>query len=285
MNKNLKSIPYSKKHERKGAFFMNRRNIIIITVIMILCTTYIFGFEYYDRMPDKVQQLSEQISIPELKVTEVGVELSGIYYGEKLELQNLMIRQNEVLEALAHEVDCSKLCQVFHYIPATTSIEEKENQIKVTAANKSDDTPYYLMIKNQKDKGYNTYYDLKLTGMSSLAQLDMRRSRAKELLKSWKVKPKESIYFKGEIEGELLDEERLTIAETLLKQLKGKMTNTYQDDRNNETVAYYGYTKEIADYIEESNGVKTNIQISFIYSETARNTECIIAFPFYNAPF
>lgn len=263
----------------------NRRNGIMVVVIMILCTTYIFGFEYYDREPNKLQKLGEQISIPQLKITEVGVELSGIVYGEQLEATDLMMKQSKMLEALAHEEGCSKLCQVMHYTPSETSIEEKEDQIKVIAGYTDGDASYDLMIKNQKDIRYNTYYHLKLTGVSNLAQLDMRRSRASKLLKSWKVDPKEWIYFKGEIEGKLTDEERLTIVETLLKALKGKRTSTYADDRNVETVAYYGYTKEIEEYIEEANGAKTNVQMSFTYNETTSQTACIIAFPFYNAPF
>lgn len=264
---------------------MNRRNIIIVAVIMMVCTTYIFGFEYYDRMPDKIQSLNEQISASGLGVMEVGVELSGIYYGEQLETEQLVMRQNDMLGALAHEEGCSKLCQVLHYLPATTHIEELENQIKVTADSPSNDGAYQVMMKNQKDKGYNTYYDIKLTGSDGLAQLDMRRSRAKAFLQSLKVTPRESIYFKGEIEGALLEEEGLSMAQTVLKNLKGKQTNTYKDDRNEGTVAYYGYTKEISDYIEEANGARTNIQISFIYNETTDKTEWIIAFPFYNAPF
>lgn len=252
---------------------------------MILCTTYIFGFEYYDRMPNKLQRLGEQIGIPEMKLTEVGVELSGIIYGEQLGAQAVMNKQSKMLEALAHEEDCSKLCQVMHYTPSEISIEEKENQIKVMTAYTDEDGTYDLMIKNQKDIRYNTYYHLKLTGARNLAQLDMRRSRASELLKSWKVDPKEWIYFKGEIKGKLKEEERLAIVDHLLKKLQGKRTNTYTDDRNVETVAYYGYTKEIGEYIEEANGAKTNVQISFTYHETTSQTECIIAFPFYNAPF
>lgn len=257
----------------------------MIVVIMVLCTTYIFGFEYYDRVPNKLQRLGEQISIPQMKITEVGVELSGIIYGEQLEAKDVIMKQSKMLEALAHEEGCSKLCQVMHYTPSETSIEEKENQIRVIAGDTEGDASYDLMIKNQKDIRYNTYYHLKLTGVSNLAQLDMRRSRASELLKSWKVNPKEWIYFKGEIEGKLKEEERFTIVGNILKELKGKRTNTYTDDKNVETVAYYGYTKEIGEYIEEANGAKTNVQISFTYNETTSQTECIIAFPFYNAPF
>lgn len=264
---------------------MNRRNMLLVAVIMILCTTYIFGFEYYDRMPDRLQQLSKQINVPELKVIEVGVELSGIHYGEKLDLQTLVVKENEVLEALAHEVSCSKLCQAFHYNPSETSIEETTNQIKVSAVNKEDETPYKLTIKNQKDKNDNTYYDLRLTSMDNLEQLDMRRGRAKDLFKNWGAKPKESIYFKAELIEAVSNEKRLTLVETILNNLKGKMINMYQDDRDSHTVAYYGYTKEVPEYIEGADGNKTNIQISFIHNEITDKTECIIAFPFYNAPF
>ena len=259
--------------------------MLLVAVSMILCTTYIFGFEYYDRRPDRLQQLSKQINVPELKITEVGVELSGIHYGEKLDLQMLVVKENKVIEALGHEASCSKLCQALHYNPAEASIEETTNQIKVTAVNKEDETPYQLTIKNQKNKKDNTYYDLRLTSVDHLAQLDMKRSRAKDLFKNWGAKPKESIYFKAELVEMVSNEKRLALVETIFNNLKGKMTNMYQDDRDSQTVAYYGYTKEVPEYIEGVDGNKTNIQISFTYNEITDKTECIIGFPFYNAPF
>ena len=264
---------------------MNKRNIILIAVIMILCTSYIFGFEYYDRVPTRVQRLSKLISIPDLQVTEVGVQLNGIYYGEKLGLQEMIIRENNLLGEMAHEIDCSKLCKLFHYNTASTNIEEQNNGIKVIGTNCEDDTPYTLIIKNQKDKNDNTYYDFKFTGLTNLKQLDMRRDRAMELLKKWGVNPKESIYFKGELLGDSLENQRLKITEMIFSQLKGNITNIYQDDMNTKTMAYYGYTKEFSQYLEDSNGVKSNVQVSFTYNENTNKTEWIIAFPFYNAPF
>ena len=65
---------------------INRRNIILIAIIMVICTSYIFGFEYYDRVPDRIQKIKKLVNVQGLDVTEVGVELSGIYYEEKQEL-------------------------------------------------------------------------------------------------------------------------------------------------------------------------------------------------------
>ena len=59
----------------------------------------------------------------------------------------------------------------------------------------------------------------------------------------------------------------------------------YQDDINVKTIVYYGYTKEFPEYVVDGNGAKSNIQIGFTYNEETDKTECIIAFPFYNAPF
>ena len=264
---------------------MNKRNIILIAIIMILCTSYIFGFEYYDRVPTRVQRLSQLISIPDLEVTEVGVKLNGIYYGERLNLKEVLIRENKLLGEMAHEINCSKLCKLFHYNSASTSIEQQDNDITVVGTNCDDDTPYTLTIKNQKDKDYNTYYDFNFTGLTNLKRLDMRRDRTLNLLKKWGVHPKESIYFKGELLGDLLENQRLEITQMIFSHLKGNITNIYQDDMNTKTMAYYGYTKEFSQYIEDSSGAKSNVQVSFTYNESTNKTECIIAFPFYNEPF
>ncbi|MDF2878347.1 MAG: hypothetical protein K0S30_1443, partial [Clostridia bacterium] len=98
-------------------------------------------------------------------------------------------------------------------------------------------------------------------------------------------KPKETLYFTGDIDKNLNTQEKKAYADRLLKALKGHHVSYYQSDDSEDTEAYYGYTKAVKDYIVDGSNKKTNTQISFTYNENRKVTQIIVAFPFYNEPF
>lgn len=264
---------------------MRKKVIIMIILSALLSATYIFAIDHYDTMPKQLAFLKDKISIEEVHYTEVGVELSGIIYDEELNLMDLQNKQYEMAEQLAHTNECSKLCQVTH-LDLSKKTMDIENQVKkVEIENSGEGWEYLFTLKNQKDIHENSYYYLKITGVEDMQHMDILRNRGYNQFKAWHVKAKETIYFKGFIVGLLSEEERTQLKDQLLQNLSAKETNSYQDDLNETTCAYYGYTPYIKDYMVEADGQKTNVQISFKYDETRNETDIIIAFPFYNDPF
>ena len=264
---------------------MRKKVIIMIILSALLSATYIFAIDHYDTMPKQLAFLKDKISIEEVHYTEVGVELSGIIYDEELNLMDLQNKQYEMANQLAHTNECSKLCQVAH-LDLSKKTMDIENQVKkVEIENSGEGWEYLFTLKNQKDIHENSYYYLKITGVEDMQHMDILRNRGYNQFKAWHVKAKETIYFKGFIVGLLSEEERTQLKDQLLQNLSAKETNSYQDDLNETTCAYYGYTPYIKDYMVEADGQKTNVQISFKYDETRNETDIIIAFPFYNDPF
>ena len=257
--------------------------IIVITII-ILSATYIFALEAYDTMPNKIEKLLDKVAFDEVTYKEIGVEFSGIQY-EMPQDRITLAHMNEEMDAmLAHNTDCSKLCQIPHSHLATTAINEENNILQVTSYDSDEDWEYTLTLKNQKDIHYNTYYCLEITG-TDIPKLDTLRARGKAQLEDWNVDVSESIYFVGTIEGPISKEEEKSIAQKCFKNLSADETSYYEDDLSASTCAYYGYTPWIKEYVKENNHEKTNMQVSFKYNDELNQTEMIIAFPFYNLPF
>lgn len=264
---------------------MRKKVIIIMIVMALLSVTYIFAIDRYDTMPEKLAFLKEKLSIEAVDYTEVGVELEGVIYDEKLEVSDLQNKQDELAMQLAHTSECSKLCKISHteLSNRTMDIGEQVKQGEVEC--KSDLWQYTFTLRNQEDIHENSYYHLKIIGGEEMKSLDMLRNRGYEQFKEWKVKTKETIYFKGFIADELTKEERSQIKNQLLENLGAKETNYYEDDLTQTTCAYYGYTSYIKAYTVDAEGQKTNVQISFKYDEIYQRTDVIVAFPFYNEPF
>ena len=257
----------------------------MIILSALLSATYIFAIDHYDTMRKQLAFLKDKISIEEVHYTEVGIDLSGIIYDEELNLMDLQNKQYEMAEQLAHTNECSKLCQVTH-LDLSKKTMDIENQVKkVEIENSGEGWQYLFTLKNQKDIHENSYYYLKITGVEDMQHMDILRNRGYNQFKAWHVKAKETIYFKGFIVGLLSEEERTQLKDQLLQNLSAKETNSYQDDLNETTCAYYGYTPYIKEHVVEADGQKTNVQISFKYDETRNETDIIIAFPFYNDPF
>lgn len=268
-----------------GVFMLRRKSVIAIIIAMLISVTYIFAIDEYDAKPEQLKWLQEQISKTGIGYHEVGIEIEGIIYNEELSLQAVQCKIEEMSETLAHESDCSKLCQIAHSNREERQIQETKKGIEGSVEVRDEDWQYYFELRNQKDIHYNSYYDLKITGYENIEQLDMLRSRGNDRLKDFKVPSKESIYFKGFMERKLAEEERDNLAKELFLNLEAEATNYYEDDLSKTTCAYYGYTHHVKDYIKEDNGQKTNVQISFQYNEQNQCTQIIVAFPFYNEPF
>lgn len=252
---------------------------------LILSTTYIFGIEYYDTAEQKISELYRLVQIEGINYEQVKLSLTGIKNNEQLELTDLLTLQESALRILSHEVECSKFCKRTHYYHAEKSVSPEDSGFVSLATHMDDETSYILSIKNQQDIHYNTYYSMEFTGLEDLAELDKLRNRGLEIFKDVKVEPKEYIYFIGELTGFLEEEEKEFYVYKLFDALGAKQTNRYIDDLSNKALAYYGYTRQIKDYITEIDGDRTNVQISFSEHEIEGVTKVTIAFPFFNEPF
>ena len=264
---------------------MRKKVIMTIIASALLSATYIFAIDYYDTMPEKLTSLKDKLSIETVTYTEVGVALDGIVYDEQLNLVDIHSKQDKMAHQLAHTSECSRLCKINHsdLSNKTTHIDDEVKQVEVE--NSNEEWRYTFTLKNQKDIHENSYYHLEIVGGENTQYLDVLRNRGYDQLKAWQVDAKETIYFKGFILGNLSKEERSQMKDQLLQNLDAKETNYYEDDLNETTCAYYGYTPYIKEYVTEADGQRTNVQISFKYNEIRHETDIIIAFPFYNDPF
>ena len=259
--------------------------MFLISIIVVFSMSYIFAIEWYDQMPNQIAQLFEKVSLKEIKYNEIGIELSGIQYENELTSEALKDMNSKMVANLAHQSNCSKLCQVTHNHLVTTFFEEEDTSRWVQTNENEEEWNYTFSIKNQQDIHYNTYYNLKIKGYKDIERLDMLTSRGRNQFKEWHVNTKESIYFKGEIPGKCSSIEVKEISDRLFEALNAKHTNYYEDDLIDSTCVYYGYTSYFKDYIKETDGDKTNMQVGFKYNDELNCTEVIVAFPFYNMPF
>ncbi len=264
---------------------MKISNRVIILVTLILSVSYIFGIDYYDKKESKVKSLYQKVTLPEVTYTDVYIAFNGIKTGEKLNERDLAVKQSQSIYMLSHDHECSKLCAQLHPQDTSTEFVQEDERLSLQINRASEIARYTVSVKSQKDIGYNTYYKIEMQGIQDLNELDSLRGYAQNLFNKWKVRPKETLYFKGTIMGKIDPYQKKNHAAGLLGKLKARQTGYYEDDSSHETVAYYGYTKTIKDYILDENGEKTNVQISFSYHEAEDYTQMIIAFPFYNEPF
>ncbi len=264
---------------------MRINNKLIILITLVLSTSYIFGIDYYDRKEIKVKTLYEKVALADVTYTEISSSFRGIKENESLNKSELGFKHGQIVHELAHEENCSKLCTQIHSVYCESEFIEEEEAREIRVAWRETATPYRLSIKTQKDIGYNTYYKIEIKGLEDTRQIDHLRSRTMQLLEKWDVKSKETLYFKGTIQGSINRGERQALVNNLLEKLNAKETGYYQNDYSEDTEAYYAYTKAIKDYILDQDNKKTNIQINFSYNEIQHKTHMIIAFPFYNESF
>ena len=269
---------------RKGSVFVRINNHIIILVTLIVSASYIFGLDYYDKREAKIEELYKRIELPEITYTHITTEFKAIKE-EILDEKQLAAKENEVLQQFSHTYDCSRLCTQIHEYGAAQEFIQAEDKLGTVIQSRDQETPYIVTIAAQKDIGYNTRYHIKIEGLSDLKRLDHLRNLSLGLFDKWRMKPKETIYFIGDIDKKLIAQERKAYADKLLKALKGHHVSYYKDDYSEDAEAYYGYTKAIKEHILDEQGKKSNTQISFSYNETRGVTQIIAAFPFYNEPF
>ena len=263
---------------------MIKRAKMLICLFELLSISYIMAMEIYDMHGHKIETLSKQLESQGIDYTEVEISLSGICYDQNLSKEEMHTMNNEMIKELSHEEECSKLCCVPHCTLAQTSYDEQGKVKQIETNDSGLDWAYELIIKDQEDFHQNAYYTLNLSG-KNMAHLDTLRNRGIAQLKKWHVSPKESICFRGLIDGKLTKKEERQIRDGLFKNLKANRTGYYEDDREASTCAFYGYTNEIDEYIRDAKGKKCNVQLSFSFNEEMGQTELLAAFPFTNTPF
>ena len=265
---------------------MRKKALCIIFAIAICSISYILGIELYDTMPCKIEEILEQIeTVEEIEYDGVTIKMDGIKYNQALTKIDLQNRNDEMIAQLEHDSQCSKLCQEPHMNSGVTTFTQGTDFMEMVTTNGDEEWRYELRLKEQTDIHQNTYYEFKIDGEKNIKKIDTLRDRAIMQFKEWNVETKESICFKGNIAGKVSKKEEDEITNQLFEHLDAKATNYYEDDREDTTCVYYGYTSWFDEYIQEDNGNKTNLQIGFKYNDELNHTELIIAFPFYNEPF
>ena len=261
---------------------MKISNRIIILITLIFSASYILGLDYYDRKETEIRKRFEQVKRPEFICRQINFQLSGIKSGEKLNEQELTKRQIECVKALAHLDTCSKLCTQEHENNAQSEYIKDPNGFGVRIFGTNQNTVYEVVIKVQERE---SCYRIKMQGSDNIEAMDNLRNRAVSLFERWGINPQENLSFIGEAEGKFSTIQRKEYVADLFNTLKADYRGYYQDDFGKDTEAYYGYSKEIKEYIIGSGGKKNNVQIGFSYNEQDDYTQIIAAFPFYNEPF
>lgn len=241
-----------------GAFFMNkmRKSRYLILLFVVLGSMTYIGASNHIKS-DEIARLYKLINLNEITYEQVTVNIKGITENMRMPSSILNERRIEGEKTLA----------------AVQRLGGKEN------------TQYTLSIKNETRNEETTVYNMQIQGLQNLAEVEEIRNATITLFKEWQVDTKEMISFIGTVKGELNEGQREIYKNQLFKALQGKYVNSYQDDYNVTTTAYYGYTPLVDDYTMNFTGKRVNMQIAFTYNEIQNVTQLIIAFPFYNAPY
>ena len=258
---------------------MKKKMLIIIVVSIALCISYIAIRKVDIDRPNEVSRLYNKIDSQNIVFDKIGIELSGIQKSELLSQEDLQKMNDELVNSLAIRDITNQGAERIH-----TTYRSEKNFNEVKTFNDTQEIQYNFNIKNQKDISYNTYCRLTITG-NEISKLDQLTSEGKSKVKSWISDIHESIYFIGHIEGKISDEEGRKFANQIFKAFSAKYKDYYEDDLNESTYVYYGYTSYFNEFIREKGNMKINIQVGFKYNDEVNQTEMIIAFPFYNLPF
>ncbi len=257
----------------------------MIVLVMMLSTTYIFIFEYYNGTSTNIQRLESLINIEGATLDKVEVKLEGKDESTGKSRKELEKIQDVLNTQMSHTSDCSKLCNKYHPRNSIIITNNNEYNDSINVISDKDKLSYDLSIISQNREDSNTEYNFTILSNNDLETLDCRRDRLLEFLLSQDVTPIEHIYFEGEILGNLNNNDRAEIANKVLKGLGSSINDMYQSDITETTSAYYGYTKEYDNYILSSNGDKSNVEVNFSYDENDKTTKYIVAFPFCNKTY
>lgn len=262
---------------------MRKKITMSILLMIALCASYIFAKEMYKTMPNEVSRLYKRIDTQDIVYEKIGIELSGIQKSEALNQEELQKMNGELVTSLTTNED-NVAVQEVRGEGINTSFRQEKDFIEVKTFNDEQQIQYNFSIKNQKDISYNTYCKISIVG-KDVSKLDGIVSGGKAKLKEWISDIHESIYFIGHIEGKISAQEGRELVSNIFKAFSTEYKDYYEDDLNDSTYVYYGYTPYFDGFIKGKGNMKMNIQVGFKYNDEVNQTEVIIAFPLYNLPF
>lgn len=261
------------------------KRYLSIIVAAILSIAYIITLDAYDKGDTQVAKLYQAASVTGIHYEQIQVDVKGITEKKQLSMEEVMAKERACNEVLSHTKDCSKLCTLTHPINSEVEVFAQDDYMSATTSDTQNMSTYTLTIKSEERNPDTITYNMKIQGLQDLATLDNMRNKSIDLFKEWETNPNETISFVGYIDGQLDTAQRQNYKNQIFKSLKGRFVSYYQDDYNPTTQAYYGYTPLVKEYTTTAQGAKANTQITFTYNEVLGQTQVIIAFPFYNAPY
>lgn len=262
-------------------FFKDKRYLVVL-ITLIFSITYISALDMYDQEEMQIAKLYKAVSIADIIYEQIQIDIKGTTEDKEPTIEEVIEKEQQCNKTLSHTKECSKLCVIEHPVLADIEILTQDSYVSATSSHTQDMSTYSLNIRNTERNPETTIYNMKIQGLQDVDTIDHMRNRSIDLFKEWNITPNETISFIGYIDGKLESAQKETYKTQLLKSLQGKFVDHYQDDYNQTTEAYYGYTPLIKDYTTTQTGQKTNTQITFTYNELLNQTQIIIAFPFYN---
>ena len=267
---------------------MRKKHSIMIVITMILSTTCILGVSLYDTKSETVTRIYQAVNNLQINITQAEVNFSLVKEGDKLTEDELYAMNTEFSEILSHNEACSKFCSQIHGHTVSSSMWQEENSFNLQLISYSNTPKFVMNIKSQAQNNFKTTAKMHIEGyghVEEIQKIDNIRELTWRVYKKLNKTPKENLIFHAYVNKKLNREEMQQYAAKLYESLEAKPRHFYQDDLNQTTAAFYGYTKEFNQYVLDEKGEKSNIQIGFSYDEIRDKTYIVIAFPFYNEVF
>lgn len=255
---------------------------------MIISTTCILGVSLYDKKSQTVSKLYTAVNSLNIDITQVGVNFSVVKENEKITEDEFYKMNTAFAEILSHTKECSKFCSKIHGNAVSTSMWKEEDSLYLELTSNSNSPKFNMDIESQTTDNFKVIAKMHIEGSANIEEIekiDNIRERTWKVYKKLKKTPKENIIFTAQVDKKLEMKEMKNYADKLYESLDAKPRQIYQDDLNQTTAAFYGYTKRFNQYVLDDKGEKANIQIGFSYDEIRERTYIVIAFPFYNEPF
>lgn len=267
---------------------MRKKQSIMILVTMILSTTCILGVSLYDKKSETVSKLYAAVNDLRIDIAQVAVNFSLVKENEKIAEEDFYKMNTTFAEILSHAKECSKFCSQIHGNEVSTSMWKEEDSLYLELTSNSNTPKFVMDIESQNTNNHKVVAKMHIEGFANteeIEEIDNIRERTWKVYKKLKKTPKENIIFTAQVDKKLGMKEMQNYADKLYENLDAKPRQIYQDDLNQSTVAFYGYTKKFNQYVVDDKGQKSNIQIGFAYDEIRDKTYIIVAFPFYNEAF
>ena len=267
---------------------MRRKHIIAILATMILSTTCILGVSLYDTKNTTVSKLYKAVSSLDMDISKTEVHFNLLSEGEKITEEELYDMNHTFSEILSHDKECSKFCTQSHTHVVSSSMWQEKDMLHLKITSNRSKPAFIMDIQSTKSTPEKLVATMQIEGNAQeeeIREIDNIRELTWKVYKRLKKAPKESIIFHASINKKLSEGEMERYAHQLFKALNAQTRQIYQDDLNETTAAFYGYTKAFSQYIFDNKGKKSNLQIAFSYDEIKNTTFVVIAFPFYNEVF